>query len=100
MLCRRENIRSYHVIELNVQIDHIHIVCSIPPKVSVSGLMGVLKGKLAIKIFKSYPKLKQKPYWENHFWSRGYFVTTVGVDEEMMYPAHPDKSGQVIKAAG
>ena len=81
MLCEW---KSVEVIELNVQIDHIHIVCSIPPKVSVSELMGVLKGKLAIKIFKSYPKLKQKPYWGNHFWSRGYFVTTVGVDEEMI----------------
>jgi putative transposase len=66
---------------LNVQIDHIEVVCSIPPKVSVSGLRGTLKGKLAIKLFKSYPKLKEKPYWGNHFWSRGYFVTTAGVDE-------------------
>ena len=45
---------------------------------------GILKGKLAIKLFKSYPHLKQKPYWGNHFWSRGYFVTTVGVDEEVI----------------
>ena len=70
--------------ELNVQINHIHVVCSIPPKVSVSELMGTLKGKLAIKLFKSYPKLKQKPYWGNHFWSRGYFVSTIGIDEEMI----------------
>ena len=81
MLCEW---KSVEVIELNVQIDHIHIVCSIPPKVSVSELLGTLKGKLAIKIFKSYPKLKQKPYWGNHFWSRGYFVNTVGIDEDMI----------------
>ncbi len=81
MLCDR---KSGEVIELNVQVDHVHLVVSIPPKVSVSELMGTLKGKLAIKIFKSYPKLKQKPYWGNHFWSRGYFVTTVGVDEEII----------------
>ncbi len=81
MLCDR---KSAEVIELNVRIDHIHVVVSIPPKVSVSTLMGTLKGKLAIKLFKSYPKLKQKPYWGNHFWSRGYFVTTVGVDEEII----------------
>jgi len=55
----------------------LHI--SVPPKVSISKLMGVLKGKLAIKLFKSYPKLKQKPYWGNHFWARGYFVSTVGL---------------------
>ncbi len=81
MLCEWKGVE---VIELHVQIDHIHIVCSIPPKVSVSELLGTLKGKLAIKIFKSYPKLKQKPYWGNHFWSRGYFVTTVGVNEEII----------------
>ncbi len=81
MLCQWKGVE---IIELNVQIDHIHIVCSVPPKVSVSELMGTLKGKLAIKIFKSYPKLKSKPYWGNHFWSRGYFVTTVGVDEEII----------------
>ena len=81
MLCEW---KSVEVIELNVQIDHVHIMCSIPPKVSVSELMGVLKGKLAIKLFKTYAKLKQKPYWGNHFWSRGYFVTTVGVDDDII----------------
>ena len=81
MLCEWKGVE---VIELNVQIDHVHIVCSIPPKVSVSELLGTLKGKLAIKLFKTYPTLKQKPYWGNHFWSRGYFVTTVGVDEEII----------------
>jgi putative transposase len=81
MLCEW---KSVEILELNVQIDHIHLVCSIPPKVSVLVLMGTLKGKLAIKLFKSYPNLKQKPYWGNHFWSRGYFVTTVGVDEEII----------------
>jgi len=72
------------VIELNVQIDHIHIVVSIPPKVSVSTYMGTIKGKIAIKMFKSYPTLKKKPYWGNHFWARGYFVNTVGIDEDMI----------------
>ncbi len=64
MLCER---KSVEVIELNVRIDHVHVMVSIPPKISVSILMGTLKGKLAIKLFKSYPKLKQKPYWGNHF---------------------------------
>jgi putative transposase len=68
--------------ELNIQIDHIHLEVSVPPKVSVSRLMGILKGKTAIKIFKSYPELKKKPYWGNHFWSRGYCVDTIGLDEE------------------
>ena len=81
MLCEWKGVE---IIEMNVQMDHVHLVCSVPPKVSISELMGTLKGKLAIKLFKSYPKLKQKPYWGNHFWSRGYFVSTVGVDEEVI----------------
>jgi len=74
--------KEVEVVELNVQPDHVHLVCSIPPKMSVSEFMGILKGKLAIMLFKSYPVLRKKPYWGNHFWSRGYFVSTVGVDEE------------------
>jgi putative transposase len=62
----------------------VHTVVSIPPKVSVSTYLGTIKGKIAIKIFKSYPKLKKKPYWGNHFWARGYFVNTVGMDEDMI----------------
>ena len=64
--------------------NHIHLPVSIPPKVSVSELMGFVKGKLAIKLFKSYPQLKHKPYWGNHFWSRGYFINTVGINEDMI----------------
>ena len=48
MLCER---KSVEVIELNVRIDHVHVMVSIPPKVSVSALMGTLKGKLAIKLY-------------------------------------------------
>ena len=72
------------IVELNVRTDHVHVVVSIPPKVSVSTYMGTIKGKIAIKVFKSYPQLKQKPYWGNHFWARGYFVNTVGINEEMI----------------
>jgi putative transposase len=46
--------------------------------------MGILKGKTAIKLFKSYPNMKKKPYWGNHFWARGYFVNTIGFNEEMI----------------
>ena len=74
--------KSCELIEMNVQIDHIHLNVSIPPKISVSQLMGILKGKTAIKIFKCYPQLKKKPYWGNHFWARGYCVDTIGLDED------------------
>ena len=74
--------KGCEVIELNVQSDHIHLVVSIPPKVSISEYMGTIKGKLAIKLFKSYSGLKKKPYWGNHFWARGYFASTIGIDED------------------
>ena len=61
---------------------HVHMILSIEPKMSVSSAMEILKGKTAIKIFKSYPGLKKKPYWGNHFWSRGYCSSTLGLDEE------------------
>lgn len=76
--------KDVEIQEANIQPDHIHLVCSIPPKLSILEFMGILKGKIAIKLFKTYPKLKQKPYWGNHFWSRGYFVSTIGLDEEMI----------------
>lgn len=64
MLCEW---KGCEVQELNVQIDHIHLLVSIPPRVLVSELMGTLKGKLAIRLFKSYSRLKQQPCWGNHF---------------------------------
>ena len=76
--------KDVEILELTLQLDHVHLVCSIPPKLSVSEFMGFLKGKLAIKVFKSYPHLKEKPYWGNHFWARGYFVNTVGLDEDLI----------------
>ena len=69
------------VLEANVQPDHVHMVVSIPPKYSVSSLMGYLKGKLALRLFQRYEKLGKR-YWGRHLWSRGYCVSTVGLDEE------------------
>ena len=76
--------KDVRIQEANVQRDHVHLVCSIPPKVSVPDYMGLLKGKIALKLSKTYPNLKRKPYWGNHFWSRGYFVGTVGLDGELI----------------
>ena len=96
MLCEW---KKCEVQEMSVQNDHIHLVISIPPKVSVSQMMGILKGKLAIKLFKSYPQIKQKPYWGNHFWARGYFVSTVGIDEDVIkrYVKHQEKEERQIE---
>ena len=71
------------IVELNVQVDHIHIVVSIPPKYSVSTFMGFLKGKLALKLFDCYEKLSKR-YWGRHLWSRGYCVSTIGLNEEQI----------------
>ena len=76
--------KEVEIDEMSVQIDHVHMIVSIPPRLSVSDFMGVLKGKTAIRLFKSHPNLKKKPYWGNHFWARGYFVNTVGINEEMI----------------
>jgi putative transposase len=61
--------------------------------------MGTLKEKIAIKLFKTYPTMKKKPYWGNHIWARGYFVNTVGLDEEMIkrYVKHQEKEEKQIK---
>jgi putative transposase len=72
------------VVELNVQSDHVHLLVKVPPKVSISQLMGVVKGKSALRLFTRFPYLKQKPYWGNHFWAKGYCVDTVGVDADMI----------------
>ncbi len=71
------------VLELNVQADHVHLVVSIPPKYAVSQYMGFLKGKLALKLFDRFPYLRKR-YWGQHVWSRGYCVSTVGIDEELI----------------
>jgi len=58
-----------------------NMIFSIPPRLSISEVMGMPKGKTAIKFFKSFPALRKKPYWGNHFWSRGYCVSSIGLDE-------------------
>ena len=73
-LCERYGIE---IIEANACKDHIHMLVSIPPKMSVSRAMGILKGKSALMIFDRSANLKYK-YGNRHFWCRGYFVDTVG----------------------
>ena len=70
------------IVELNIQVDHVHLLTMVPPKVSISEFVGTLKGRTAIRVFNKFRHLKHKPYWGNHFWSRGYCVDTVGLDSE------------------
>jgi len=80
-LCRQKD--KIELLELNIQVDHIHIVVSIAPKYSVSSFMDFLKGKLALKLFEPYEKLSKR-YWGRHLWSRGYCVSTIGLNEEQI----------------
>lgn len=73
--------KKIEVIEGNIQVDHVHIILSIPPKYSVAEVLGFIKGKSAVKIFDRHLELKKR-YWGRHFWAKGYCVSTVGLDEE------------------
>ncbi len=73
-LCKRKGIE---IIEAQCCKDHIHMLVRIPPKYSVSEIMGYLKGKSSLMIFEKHANLKYK-YGNRHFWCRGYFVDTVG----------------------
>ncbi len=72
------------VVELSTQVDHVHLLAMVPPKLSISDYVGIIKGRTAINILNKFRKLKKKPYWGNHFWSKGYCVDTVGLDAEMI----------------
>ena len=80
LLDQKDNIE---LLEIHVCEDHVHMVISIPPKYSVSSLLGFLKGKLALRLLQNYESLRTK-YWGRHIWSRGYCVSTVGLDEDQI----------------
>ena len=73
-LCKRKGIE---IIEAECCKDHVHMLVRIPPKYSVSEIMGYLKGKSSLMIFEKHANLKYK-YGNRHFWCRGYYVDTVG----------------------
>ena len=73
-LCKRKGIE---IIAAEACADHIHMFIRIPPKYSVSEIMGYLKGKSSLMIFERHASLKYK-YGNRHFWCRGYYVDTVG----------------------
>jgi len=72
------------VVELNIQPDHVHLVVMVPPKLSISDFAGRLKGQTSMKLFQQFQHLKKKPYWGNHFWTKGYCVDSVGLDADMI----------------
>ena len=79
-LCRQSGV---DLVEGHAMGDHVHMLLMIPPKFSVAHTVGFLKGKSAIRIFRDYVKVKRN-FTGRHFWARGYCVSTVGLDEEMI----------------
>ena len=72
--------KGVEIIEAEACKDHIHMLVSIPPKYSVSQIMGYLKGKSSLMIYEKYANMKYK-YGNRHFWAEGYYVSTVGINE-------------------
>ena len=77
-LCEQKHVE---IIEAELCPDHIHMLVSIPPSLSVAQFVGYLKGKSALMIFDRHANLKYK-YGNRHFWCRGYYVDTVGKNEK------------------
>ncbi len=75
--------KGCQIVEEHLMSDHIHMCISIPPKYSVSNVMGYIKGKSAIGIARHFLG-KSRNFSGENFWARGYFVSTVGLDEAMV----------------
>mgnify|MGYP004541838059 CR=1 FL=1 len=72
--------KGVEIIEGHLMPDHVHMLVSIPPKLAVASFMGYLKGKSALMMFDKHANLKYK-FGNRHFWSEGYYVSTVGLNE-------------------
>ena len=92
-LCRYKEVE---IIEGHMMPDHVHILVSIPPKMSVSSFMGYLKGKSAMMIFERHANLKYK-FGNRNFWATGYYVSTVGINTATVqkYIREQDKQDQI-----
>ena len=77
------NHKDCKILEGHLMSDHVHMSISIPPKYSVSNVVGYIKGKSAISIARRFMG-KSRNFARESFWARGYFVSTVGLDEEMV----------------
>ena len=75
--------RESRIEEGHMMLDHVHMMISIPPKYAVSQVIGYLKGKSAIHIARAFLG-KRRNFVGQHFWARGYFVSTVGRDETVV----------------
>ena len=97
-LCQQKGIE---IIEAQLCTDHVHMLISIPPKYSVSQIMGYLKGKSSLMIFDRHANLKYK-YGNRHFWARGSYVDTVGRNQKQIqeYRKNPLTEAQIADQLG
>ncbi len=77
-----EQMPGCEIVKCNMQPDHIHMILIIPPKYAVSTVVGKIKGMTSIELRKKFEWLRNHYFQEKMLWSPGYFVSTVGVDEE------------------
>ena len=93
--------KESEIIEGHLMVDHVHILISIPPKYSVSQVMGYMKGKSAIHIARTYGG-KRRNFVGQHFWARGYWVSTVGHNEAAvrLYIQEQEKADQRLDQLG
>lgn len=93
-LCKWKGIK---IIEGHMMSDHVHLLLSIPPKYSISSVMGYQKGKSAMMIFERHANLRYK-YERRNFWSTGYYVSTVGINELTVakYIREQEKQDQIM----
>ena len=74
--------KGINIVQGTIKADHVHMMLRIPPKYSVSSILGFLKGKSAIRIHNQFSK--KKSVTQKEFWARGYFVRTTGLDQQMV----------------
>jgi len=93
--------KESEVEEGHLMPDHVHILLSIPPKYAVSQVVGFIKGKSAIYIARNFAERK-RGFVGHHFWARGFFVSTVGRDEEVIreYIRHQEEEDRRIDQLG
>jgi len=93
--------KESRIEEGHLMPDHVHMMIAIPPKYAVSNVVGYIKGKSAIHMAREYGERKRN-FVGQHFWARGYFVSTVGRDEEVIrnYIRHQEKEDERLEQLG
>ena len=97
-LCEYNEYKGIEILGANACSDHIHMLLEIPPKMSVSGFMGFLKGKSSLMIYQKWGNMKFK-YRNRQFWCRGYYVDTVGKNTKAIKEYIANQLKQVKKQA-